>query len=126
RFLSQMRIRAGRGPTGRAVAERQAIIVEDIFADPMHREWWDPARELGFVAQIVLPLEVRGEVVGALSFYFDAPRTFSTEDRQLLGMVADQLAATAEKAHLIEHLQSVNEQLRRQNEELSIRVAEAE
>ncbi len=126
RFLSQLRIRVGRGPTGRAVAERTPVAVEDIFADPSQREWWDPARELGFRAQIVLPLEVRDEVAGALSFYFDAPRVFTTEELRLLGMVADQLAATAEKAHLIEHLQAVNETLRAQNEELLTRIQEAE
>ena len=126
RFLGQLRIRVGRGPTGRAVAERSPVVVEDIFADPSHREWWEPARELGFRAQIVLPLEVRDEVAGALSFYFESPRAFGTEELRLLEMVADQLAATAEKAHLIEHLQSANEQLRKQNEELTIRIQEAE
>ncbi len=126
RYLGQLRIRVGRGPTGRAVAERSPVAIEDIFADPAQREWWDPARELGFRGQIALPLEVRGEIAGALSFYFDAPHSFGAEERRLLGVVADQLAATAEKAHLIEHLQSANERLRRQNEELSARVEEAE
>ena len=126
RYLSQLRIRVGRGPTGRAVAEGRPIAVENLFADPAQREWWDPARELGFTAQIVLPLEVRGEVVGALSFYFDEPHAFGIDEQRLLSMVADQLSATAEKAHLIEHLQSANEQLRRQNEELTRQVEEAE
>ncbi len=126
RFLSQLRIRVGRGPTGRAVADHTPVAVEDIFADPSQREWWEPARELGFRAQIVLPLAVRDEVAGALSFYFEAPRVFTPEEMRLLHMVADQLAATAEKAHLIEHLQSANELLRKQNEELSVRIREAE
>ncbi|HEX7120266.1 MAG TPA: ATP-binding protein [Longimicrobiales bacterium] len=126
RYLGQLRIRVGRGPTGRAVAERAPVAVEDIFADPLQREWWDPARELGFTAQIALPLEVRGEVAGALSFYFDAPHTFGEEKQRLLGVIADQLAATSEKAHLIEDLQSANERLRRKNAELTARVEEAE
>lgn len=120
RFLSQLRIRVGRGPTGRAVA------VEDIFADPAIQEWWDPARELGFVSLITLPLVIQDEVAGALSFYFDAPHTFDEEEVRFLTQIADQLAATAERAHLIEDLRTANEHLRRQNEELLRRIGEAE
>lgn len=126
RFLSQLRIRVGRGPTGRAVAERRAVAVEDIFADPAIQEWWDPARELGFVSLITLPLVIQDEVAGALSFYFDAPHTFDEEEVRLLTLIADQLAATAERAHLIEDLRTANEQLRRQNQELQRRIGEAE
>lgn len=126
RFLGQLRIRVGRGPTGRAVAEGRAVAVEDVFADPTHREWWDPARELGFVAQIALPLEVRGEVVGALSFYFVEPRHFGEDEQRLLALVAAQLSATVERAQLIEDLRRANERLIQQNEELVRRVEEAQ
>src|SRR5690554_5909842 len=71
RFLGQLRIRVGRGPTGLAVLERRAIAAEDVFGDPALREWWEPARELGFTSLIALPLQVRGDTVGALSFYFE-------------------------------------------------------
>jgi signal transduction histidine kinase len=126
RFLSQLRIRVGRGPTGRAVAERRAVASEDVFADPSIRDWWDPARELGFVSMIALPLEVQGEVAGALSFYFAEPHRYEEEELRLLSLIAAQLAATAERAHLIENLQAANERLVRQNEELTRRIAEAE
>lgn len=126
RYLSQLRIRVGRGPTGRAVAEGEPVAVEDVFADPALREWWDPARELGFVSMITLPLKVQGKVTGALSFYFDTPRTFEADERRLLSLVADQLSATSEKAHLIDHLQEANLRLTRQNSELSRRIQEVE
>ena len=126
RFLSQLRIRVGRGPTGRAVSERAAVEVEDLFADPTLREWWDPARELGFGSLIALPLEVRGDVVGALSFYFGSPHRFTDEERRLLALVAAQLAATIEKAQLIEDLEAANERLQRHNAQLGERVRGAE
>src|SRR5690606_20007358 len=126
RFLGQMRIRVGRGPTGRAVALGLAIEVEDVFADPEQREWWEPARELGFSSLIALPLRSRDGVKGALSFYFESPRRFEDEERELLKLIADQLAGTAERAHLIENLQAANERLTRQNEELVERMREAE
>jgi signal transduction histidine kinase len=89
-----------------------------VFADPAQREWWEPARELGFTSLIALPLQVRGEVEGALSFYFDVPHRFEPEERRLLALIADQLAATAEKARLVQTLRAANEQLTRRNEGL--------
>ena len=126
RFLGQFRIRVGRGPTGNAVARRAAVEVEDVFADPELRDWWEPARELGFAALIALPLEVRGEAVGALAFYFREPHRFDDEERRLLGLVAAQLAGTVERAQLVEDLQAANERLRRQNVELEARIREGE
>ena len=126
RFLSELRIRVGRGPTGRTVAEGVPFEVEDIFADPAVRDWWEPARELGFASLISLPIRARGEVVGALSFYFDGRRVFEEKERRLLLLVADQLSATAEKAQLIEDLGIANERLREQNRVLSTKVSEAE
>jgi signal transduction histidine kinase len=125
RFLSQLRIRVGRGPTGRTVAEGVPIEVQDLFADPSLREWWEPARELGFSSLIALPIRARGEVCGALSFYFDAPHEFDEDERRLLSLVADQLAATVEKAELIADLQEANATLRKQNSELGESVREA-
>src|SRR5438132_1516358 len=79
RFLSDLRIRVGNGPTGKSVASGGSVAVEDVFADPSLSEWWEPARELGFAAMISLPLKRGGEVAGALSFYFTGPRRFSDE-----------------------------------------------
>jgi len=126
RFLGQLRIRVGRGPTGRAVQEGRAIAAEDVFADPALREWWEPARELGFASLIALPLRVRGETVGALSFYFEQPHRFTAAEHELLSLIANQLAAAAERAQLVEDLQAANARLEQQNRELAERVAEAE
>ena len=126
RFLGQMRIRVGRGPTGRAVAEGVAFEVEDVFAEPGLREWWDPAREMGFTSLISLPLRREGDVTGALTFYFEASHRFEEQERTLLTIVTDQLAATAERAQLMERLQTSNERLERENAELLRRVREAE
>lgn len=108
------------------MAEHRAVEVQDVFADPALREWWDPARELGFTSLISLPLALEGEVSGALTFYFDAAHAFEDHERTLLALVARQLAATVERAHLIEKLQTANAELHRQKDELEYRVREAE
>jgi GAF domain-containing protein len=98
RFLSDLRIRDGRGPTGRAARTAAAVEVADVFRDPALEEWWDPARELGFVSITSLPLIAEGRVLGALSFYFRERLDFDDDVREMLGVVAHQLAATAERA----------------------------
>ncbi len=124
--LSRMRVRVGNGPTGRAVAENRAVEVFDVFADPALEDWWDVARELGFSSSVSLPIASARGPVGAITFYFETPEELSDADRSLLRLVADQLSATAEKAHLIEDLKRANERLREQNTELEIRFREAE
>ncbi|NIQ53727.1 MAG: GAF domain-containing protein, partial [Gammaproteobacteria bacterium] len=74
RFLDRLRIRVGRGPTGRAVADRRPVEVEDVFAAPELEAWWGIARELGFTSLISLPLRGEDRVPGALTFYFAEAR----------------------------------------------------
>ena len=126
RFLGQLRIRVGRGPTGRAVAKGEAVEVADLFADPTLREWWEPARELGFTSLISLPLERSGASVGALTFYYDKVHEFSDEERHVLQLIATQLSALAERAQVVQELRNENEQLRSENKELQTKVGEAE
>ena len=92
RFLSRLRIRKGRGPTGQAVAQRSPVEVVDVFEDQDLEEWWEPARELGFVAMTAHPMVVDGRAVGAISFYFSDPQQLDDEVRALLTAVARELA----------------------------------
>ena len=126
RYLGQIRIRVGRGPTGCAVERAEAVEVTDVFADHGLREWWEPARELGFVALISLPLQNAGGTTGALTFYYDTRHDFSEEERHILHLVATQLSTMAERAQTLQDLRAENDQLRAQAATLTERVAEAE
>lgn len=125
-YLGTLRVRPGNGPTGRAVQHDRLVDVDDIFADPDLEDWWDSARELGFSSSISLPLSFEAIPVGALTFYFRDREAFADVDRDLLRLVAHQLAATAEKAHLIENLERANARLREQNLDLEQKYREAE
>jgi signal transduction histidine kinase len=57
RFLGQLRIRESGGPTGTAATQNTIVEVSDVFADATLHDWWEPARELGFVSIIALPLK---------------------------------------------------------------------
>ena len=117
-FLGEMRVRLGFGPSGEAASERRAIEVADVFADPSLEDWQEVAAELGFRSLVALPLQTGQAVLGAVTFYFADPHAITTDTRSLLRMVADQMAATAEKARLIEELRRANAALVESNTEL--------
>ncbi|HSU14208.1 HAMP domain-containing sensor histidine kinase [Longimicrobium sp.] len=125
-FLGETRVRLGAGPTGVAAGENRVVEVHDVFADPALDDWWEVARELGFASAVSLPLLLDGQPEGAITFYFRDAGAPRPHDRHLLRLVADQLSATAEKAHLIDDLQRANALLRLQNVELEARFREAE
>ena len=117
-FLGEMRVRLGFGPSGQAASERRIIVVPDVFADPSLEDWQEVASELGFRALVALPLQTGSRVLGALAFYFADAGGFGGETRSLLRIVADQMAATAEKAALITELRRTNSALVDSNAEL--------
>jgi signal transduction histidine kinase len=117
-FLGEMRVRLGFGPSGEAAAERRVIEVPDVMADQSLEDWAEVAHELGFRAIVALPLQTGDGVLGAIAFYFAQAGAISAETRSLLRMVADQMAATAQKARLIEDLRRANAALIDSNAEL--------
>lgn len=125
KFLRQMTVRVGTGPSGEAASEQRAIEVPDVFADPTLTDWQEIAMELGFRSFIAVPLQTADSVRGAVTFYFAAPHAIVAETRYLTRLVADQMAASADKARLIQQLEATNralvasnEQLERQNTDL--------
>ena len=117
-FLGDMRVRLGFGPSGEAASERRAIEVADVFADPALEDWQEVAEELGFRSLVALPLQTSQAVLGTLTFYFASASQLSADTRSLMRLVADQMAATAEKSRLIEDLKRTNLALKDSNAEL--------
>jgi signal transduction histidine kinase len=117
-FLGQMRVRLGFGPSGQAASERRVIEVPDLFADSSFEDWQEVANELGFRSLVALPLQTAAAVLGTVTFYFASVGAVTSEARGLLRLVADQMAATAEKARLIDDLQRTNAVLHGTNVEL--------
>ncbi|HWV57933.1 MAG TPA: GAF domain-containing protein [Longimicrobiales bacterium] len=92
RHLGNLRIRIGRGPTGQAVADGVSIEVADVFKESEMREWWQPARELGFTSLIATPL-IRDDLPhGAISFYYTSPRQPDPDRRALVEATARAVA----------------------------------
>jgi signal transduction histidine kinase len=117
-WLGDLPERVGSGPSGEAASERRAIEIPDIFADPDLEDWHVVARELGFRAMVALPLQTARRVLGTVTFYFSQPGGVTAQKRGLLRIVADQMAATAEKAGLIDEMRRTNAALVEANAEL--------
>lgn len=117
-WLGEVRVRLGFGPSGEAAAERRVIEVPDVFADPDLEDWQEVATELGFRSLVALPLQTANRVLGAVAFYYASAGSRSADARGLLRIVADQMAATAEKAGLIDDLRRANSALVEANDEL--------
>jgi signal transduction histidine kinase len=124
KFLGQMRVRLGSGPSGEAASERRVIEVPDLFVDHTLVDWHDAATELGFKSFVALPLETADSVIGTVTFYFASRSSISPETHHLMRIVADQMTATAEKARLIERLSAANTDLSTSNATLERQYAE--
>jgi signal transduction histidine kinase len=72
--------------------------------------------ELGFRSFLAVPMQTADAVLGTVTFYFASPNSIVAETRYLARLVADQMAASAEKARLIESLKRTNQALTHTNE----------
>lgn len=117
-WIGALRVRVGDGPSGLAVAERRLVEIPDLFADPSLEAWYEVAEELGFRSIVAAPLLGAHGPVGAIAFYFADPTPMGDEQRALVQLVADQLAATADKASLIDALRRSNAALADANDAL--------
>ncbi len=62
-------------------------------------------------SRMVLPLAVRGNILGLLDLHSDQPRTFNTQDAEILQTLADLVAISFDNAHLINETKSLLSQL---------------
>ena len=110
--VEQMRVPAGKGIIGRAVASGETILVADTSRDKRHYRAMD--RQSGFVTRSILAMPLRapkvdlgGErgvtherILGGLEALNKIQGTFSDDDAQLLRILANQAATVLEIAGL--------------------------
>jgi L-methionine (R)-S-oxide reductase len=82
-----IRIPLGRGICGAAATAKETIVVDDVNADSRYL-----ACSLETKSEIVVPILLRGDVLGEIDIDSDKPAAFGTADRSLLERVATLLA----------------------------------
>jgi PAS domain S-box-containing protein len=102
-FKPGYRLPAGVGLVGRAVAERRALWTTDITKDPsvvLTAEFRRGLAAAGHHAVLAVPLQAKGEVIGAISTAHREIRAFSQAEIDLLQAFADQAALAMRNVQL--------------------------
>ena len=104
-----VRIPLGKGFAGRVAAGREPVVIKRID----HRNVLNPIlREKGVCSLVGVPLLVRGEVLGVLHVGSLVERVFTTDDVELLQLVAERVALGLH-VRLYEHERRLTETLQR-------------
>jgi PAS domain S-box-containing protein len=87
-------------PSGVVLKTGRYYLVPNVFEEPRVKPWMDLARDLGFSAQIFMPIKQKGEVIGLLNIYMANPHEFTETEIVFLTVAASQAAAVIENARL--------------------------
>lgn len=92
-----------------AIRRRQPVVVEDVAQDPLVAEVRDTVLALGFRSLLVVPVSLRGTVVGTLVLRTArAGQPFTPRELQLCELIAEVAAIALQNAHLFESLELAN------------------
>jgi PAS domain S-box-containing protein len=104
--IKDTRVRMGKGHVGRAVFERQTLIVRSL-SETLTRA----LKGEGFESYIAVPLIAHGKVTGALEIFHRKPLNPSSEWLGFLELLAGQAAIAIDNATLFDSLQRANTEL---------------
>lgn len=92
------RARRGAGASGRVIASREPVLVEDVEADPTFAPYAQAALEAGYRCVYSVPLlSQAGELLGTLATYYAEPRPPAGSEVQLIEAYARQTAELLEQ-----------------------------
>ncbi len=98
----------GEGASGRAVASRKAILIEDYStwegSSPMYAD-------IGVGAVIAAPLLWKDEVLGAFHVEHPSPNAFGSDDIEIVSLFAEQAAVAIANARLIYNTETARKEL---------------
>lgn len=102
--LREARLAPGEGIAGWVAQTGEPVIVRDVQMDPRHIHALD--EKSGFVPRDVLcvPVSCRGRLIGVLEAMNKRDGTFDSDDLELLGALAHQVAVAIENAGLYHEL----------------------
>jgi signal transduction histidine kinase len=101
-----VRIPVGGGFAGRVAAEMRPVILDDVD----HADVLNPIlREKGIKSMLGVPLVVAGDALGVIHVGALVHRRFTSDDVELLQLVADRVALAIERARLHEQMVQLDE-----------------
>lgn len=94
-------------PLARAVETRQVVLISDSEKSNYTQDPQFP----GVRSRLVLPLTVRGSLIGMLDIHSDQPHAVTTDEREVLQTLSDLIAISFDNVRLIEETRALLSQL---------------
>ena len=101
-------------PSGIVLKTGECYIVPNIFDEPRDRWWADLGKEFGFSAQLFMPMNYKGKLIGLLNVYMPDPHDYSESEIAFVSIAASHAAAVVENARLYEKLVEKTSDLERE------------
>ena len=93
--LLELRLKAGEGLIGHVAATGETVVVPDVRQDPRYVNARKETR-----SEMVAPIFSNDEVIGVFDLESDQVNTYTEDDKQVLQLLASQVAIIVEKAML--------------------------
>jgi PAS domain S-box-containing protein len=103
---------AGNPASQHLLTQKTPLVIADAQTDPRQAPFHDLMRRRGTVSLLLLPLVVKGDVMGSLGVDAIEPRVFSDADVSLAQRVAEQVSGVLARARLKEERRQLEEQFR--------------
>lgn len=91
----RLRIKLGEGVTGTAAQTGEAVLVDDVAADPRYISALPNVR-----SELAVPLILKNRVIGVIDIESPQPNHFTEEHKRLLMLIASRMAIGIENARL--------------------------
>lgn len=101
--VGRARLRFGEGMTGWAARAGVPVASSDAASDPRF-VYLPETHEYNFRSLAAVPLVSAGKVIGAVNVQTTARHEYSSDEMELLGVIADLAAGAIEKATLYDHM----------------------
>lgn len=108
--VGHARLKLGEGLTGHAAKTGKPVAASQASRDP-HFKYLPETKERMFQSLLAVPLISRGNVIGAINVQTREGREYSTDEIELLSIIADVAAGELEKAVLYEEIGGLKEAL---------------
>lgn len=102
----KVKLKVGEGLTGWAVKHKKSVLVGDVSKDPRYVRVKEYLQ-----SELVVPLIVDKEVIGAISVDSNRRNAFTKEDLRLMEVVANQAAQVIKNTRAYEELKQQNKRL---------------
>ena len=99
-FIQGQRLKIPQGIVGWVVQNGKPLMIPDVTVEPRHYPYFDQASGFQTRSVLCIPLQTKGQIIGAISAFNKLSGEFDKEDERLLTSLATPAATAIENARL--------------------------